>query len=122
MREDMDNELLQLFEEENKELSEEPFLAELRMRIKKARGGYVRIYWLATALLLAACAAVSNFVIYGVTLFCDELSRVLQSAGALLITPVGVESFTIPASWVVVTAVALFSMLFRPYLRFSGRV
>jgi len=104
MRDDLDNDLLQLFEEKSPELPEEPFRAELRLRIEKARAGYGRIYWLLTVLALAVCAAVSGFIIDGVTLFCGELNRVLQSSGELLTSPIG---------WAVVASAALLSLLFR---------
>jgi len=103
MRDDLDNDLLQLFEEKNLELPEEPFRAELRLRIETARIGYRRIYWLLSALTLAACVAVSNFVINGASLFSMELNRVLQSSGELLAAPAGLA---------VVAAVALLSLVF----------
>jgi len=121
MREELDNDLLKLFEEEKPELPEEPFRAELRLRIEKARVGYSRMYWLLTALALTACAAVTSFIVDGVMLFCGEMSRVLQSTGEFLVIPAGWEFlitlagwefFTIPAGWVVVTAVTLLSLLF----------
>ena len=107
MRDDLDSDLLRLFEEKNVELPEDPFRAELRQRIEKARIGQGRIYWLFTALALAACAAATNFVIDGVTLFCLELSRVLQTAGAFLAAPAGLT---------VVSAVVLLSLLFNRYV------
>ena len=101
MNDNLDNDLLQLFNENSPELPEEPFRAELRLRIEKARSGQSRMYWILTALVLAACAAVSNFVIGGVTLLCGELTRILQS---------GVELFVNPAGLAVVSAVALISL------------
>ena len=100
MYDDVDNDLLQLFEENNLELPANPFGAELRRRIEKERAGYSRIYWLLTALALIACIVATNFVIDGVTLLCGELTRVLQSAGEILLTPVG---------WSIAGVVALLS-------------
>jgi len=101
MNDNLDNDLLQLFNENNPELPEEPFRAELRLRIEKARACQSRIYWILTALVLIACAAVSNFVIGGVTLLCGQLPRVLQS---------GVELFVNPAGLAVASVVALLSL------------
>ena len=101
MNDNLDNDLLQLFSDNNPELPEEPFRAELRLRVKKARNSQSRMYWILTALVLAGCAAVSNFVIDGVTLLCGELPRVLQSVGELLAKP---------ASLAVASAVALISL------------
>jgi len=113
MRDDLDKDLLQMFEEKNLELPEEPFRAELRLRIEKARIGYDRVYWILTALALAACAAAANFVIGGVSLFLGELNRVLQNADKLLAAPIGFEFLAVPAGFVVVAAAALISLLFR---------
>jgi hypothetical protein len=125
MRDDIDGDLLQMFEKKNLELPEEPFRAELRRRIEKARIGCSRMYWLLTTLALAACAALAPFVIDGVTFVCmesinffirfnltyggsvsslfGELARVLQITGAFIATPAG---------WVVAAAAALLSMAF----------
>jgi len=103
MRDDLDNDLQRLFEEENLELPAEHFQAELRRRIEKARIVRSRVYWLLITLMLAACAALSTFIIDGVTLFCGELTRVLQIAGEFLATPAG---------WAAVAATALLSSLF----------
>ena len=112
MRDGLDGDLLQLFEEKNSELPEEPFRAELRLRIEKTRIGYGRIYWIFTAIALAVCAAVSDLVIDGVTLFCGELNRVLQIAGELFVVPVGGAGLAIPAGLIFVTAAALLSLLY----------
>jgi len=104
MRDDLDSDLLKLFVEKNLELPEEPFRAELRLRIEKARTGYGRIYWLLTAFALAACVAVTNLVIDGVALLCGELAGVLQITGEFLVTPAG---------WAVVAAAALLSLAFQ---------
>jgi len=101
MNDNLDNDLLQLFNDNNPELPEEPFSAELRLRIEKARSGQRRMYWILSALVLAACAAVSNFVIGGVALLCGELIRILQSTGELLVNPAGLA---------VASAVALLSL------------
>jgi hypothetical protein len=104
MRDDLDGDLLQLFEEKNPELPEEPFRAGLRRRIEKARTARNRAYWLSIALVLAACAALANFIIDGVTLLCGELTSVLQIAGEFLTTPAGLT---------VVAAAALLSLVFQ---------
>ena len=103
MRDDLDNDLLQLFEENNLELSDEPFGAELRRRIEKTRNVNNRMYWLLIALTLVVCISLTNFVISGVTLFCRELTNVLQSAG---------EIFATPAGWAAAVAAVLLSLVF----------
>jgi len=103
MRDNLDNDLLQLFEEKNLELPDYPFCAEFRRRINKTRTGYNRMYWLLTALALAVCISLTSLVIDGVTLFCEELVRVLQSTVVIFTTPVGCS---------VAAAVALLSPVF----------
>ena len=104
MRDDLDKDLQGLFEEENPELPAEPFQAELRRRIEKARTARSLAYWLLITLALAACAALTNFVIGGVALFCGELARVLQIAGEFLATPAG---------WAAAAAAALIPLVFQ---------
>ena len=104
MRDELDNDLQRLFEENSPELPEEPFRAEMLRRIEKTRTGYNRVYWLLTTLILAVCATLANFVIDGVMLLCDELTRVLQIGGELLTTPAGLA---------VASAVALLSLALR---------
>ena len=91
MRDDLDNDLLQLFEEKNLELPDYPFRAEFRRRIDKTRIGHSRMYWLLTALALAVCISLTSLVIDVVTLFCGELTRVLQSAVVIFTNPVGLS-------------------------------
>ena len=97
MNDNIDSDLLQLFEEINLELPEVPFCAELRQRIKKARAGQSRMYWIFTALVLVASAVVSNFVSDGVSLLCGELTHVLRSGVELLITPAGLAVASVVA-------------------------
>jgi hypothetical protein len=121
-----DSDLLKLFEEKNLELPEEPFRAELRRRIEKARAGYGRMYWFLTALALAVCAASATFVIDGITFACmesirfiirfniaydsglssvfSELSRVTQIILGFLATPTG---------WAVAAGAALLPLAFQ---------
>ena len=104
MRDELDNDLQRLFEENSPELPEDPFRAELLRRIEKTRAGYSRIYWLLTTLILAVCASLANFVLDGVMLLCGELTRVLQIGWELLATPTGLA---------VASAVTLLSLAFR---------
>jgi hypothetical protein len=99
----LDSDLLKLFEEKNTELPEEQFRAELRLRIEKAQTGYSRAYRLLAVLLLAACAALTSFITDSVTVFCMELTHILQYTGRFLATPAG---------WAVIAAAALISMTF----------
>jgi len=104
MHDDLDNDLQRLFEDKNLELPAEPFQSELRLRIEKARTARSRVYWFLIALALAACAALTNFVIGGVALFCGELIRILRIAEEFLVTPAG---------WATVAAAALLSQAFK---------
>ena len=103
MRDELDGDLLQLFEEKNLELPDEPFRAELRLRIEKSRIGYSRIYWILTALVLAVCAVLTPLVINRVSLLCVELAGGLQYVAKFLATPAG---------WAVLAAATLLPFAF----------
>lgn len=95
MQNELDRDLQSLFLEQNRNLSEEPFLSETLKLVEKRRNWRALGQNLLILLAVILCASLSRFFIQGSILLSGYLDWIFETAELFINTPAGILSIAL---------------------------